>query len=287
MNSAEASRLPVVTAPLAYLLETDTTPCITVWPPASGRQPERPAMERHEMRIQDCRPLALTLDLEHDGFLFRAHTTSFRDFLDETRVKTEYFPEMEALLRQLTGAVAVVIFDHNVRSASGAASGQVGVRAPVDMVHDDYTETSGPQRVKELLEAHSLAHLIGHRAALINVWRPLRGPVVDLPLAVCAAPSVRPEDLVVTPIHHYMEDDLQRPSHTGEIYSLRHNAGHRWYYVSNMEPDEVLIFKGYDTQAEGVSRYTPHTGFAHPDCPPKFMPRESIEVRAVVVYPKP
>lgn len=283
MNTSEAQAVPAVIAPLAYLASSEAAPCITVWPPASGRQPERPAMERYDMRIQDCRPLAL--DLEKDGFLMHLHVTRFRDFLDEARVKAAYFPEMETLLRQLTGAIAVVIFDHNVRSASGAASGQVGVRAPVDMVHDDYTEASGPQRVKDLLEAHGLAHLRGHRAALINVWRPLHGPVVDLPLAVCAAPSVRTEDFVATPIHHYMEDDLQRPSHSGEIYSLRHNTAHRWYYVSNMQPDEVLIFKGYDTQATGVARYTPHTGFAHPDRPAQFKPRESIEVRALVVYP--
>lgn len=282
----ETNQLPSVQARLAYFIGNDEDACFRVYPPSSGRPPESPSYRHYETQVQDCRPIARLLDLEMDGFVLRSHQTAFRDFLDPQRVEAEYFPEMAALLRELTGAEAVVVFDHNVRSVAGAARGQAGVRAPVDAVHDDYTEESGKRRVAELLLANGLSHLLDHQAALINVWRPLHGPVLDMPLAVCAAPSVDSSDLVATPIHHYMEGDLQTPSHSGAIYSVRHNPRHQWHYVSRMQADEVLIFKGYDTRRHGVSRYTPHTGFKHPDCPPEFTPRESIEVRAVVVYPE-
>jgi hypothetical protein len=272
----DASSPTDVVGSLAYLDATGDDACYRVYPPSSGRPAHTPAMRRVDMRIADCRPIAAELDLDREGF-------QLRDALDADRVKADYYPEMAAWLRQLVGAEAVVVFDHNVRSAAGAALGQVGVRAPVDAVHDDYTETSGARRAAELLDAHGLAHLKDRRVAMINVWRPLHGPVLDLPLTLCAAPSVAPRDLVATPIHHYAEGRLDWPSHSGDIYSARHNPAHRWYYVSAMQPGEVLVFKGYDSRKD-VARYVPHTAFVHPDCPARFTPRESIEVRAVVVY---
>lgn len=274
-----------VTASLAYLDAVGDEACYRVYPPSSGRPATSPAMRRFDMRIHDCRPIAADLDLDREGFVFRAHASAFRDVLDVERVKADYYPEIGQWLRALVGAEAVVVFDHNVRSAAGAARGQVGVRAPVDAVHDDYTESSGPRRAAELLDSHGLGHLTDRRIAMINVWRPLHGPVLDLPLTLCAAPSVAAEDLVETPIHHYSEGRLESPSHSGVIYSARHNPAHRWYYVSSMQRDEVLVFKGYDTRRD-VARYVPHTAFVHPDCPARFTPRESIEVRTVVVYPE-
>jgi hypothetical protein len=274
-----------VTASLAYLTGVGDTACYRIFPPSSGRPPDSPELGRFDMRIADCRPIASELDLDRQGFVLRAHTTAFAEMLDPERVKAAYYPEMGQWLRGIVGAEAVVVFDHNVRSAAGPARGQAGVRAPVDAVHDDYTEASGPKRAAELLDAHGLGHLKGRRVAMINVWRPLHGPVLDLPLTLCLAPSVAPGDLVSTPIHHYMEDRLDVPSHSGEIYSARHNPAHRWFYVSAMQPDEVLVFKGYDSRTD-VARYVPHTAFAHPGRPAQFTPRESIEVRTVVVYPE-
>jgi len=228
--------------------------------------------------------MAKQLRLDREGFVLLTQDCDIGDFLDEQVVTTHYYQQTEALLKEVTGALAVVAFDHNVRSAVGAPKGQAGVRAPVDAVHDDYTEKSGEKRVRELLEDRGQTALLHHRAALINVWRPIRGPVLDVPLAVCDARSASSEDFVETDIDHFAENDLSRPSHSGQIYSVRYNPGHRWYYAKDMQPNEVWVFKGYDSLA-GVARFTPHTGFNNPDCPPKFLPRESIEVRTVVVYP--
>jgi len=274
-----------VDAPLAYLTEGALDATYTVWPPSSGREPEGPPKTYYPGHIADCRPIADALDLERDGFLFRHQASAFHDFLDDARVKAEYYPEMEAYLKALTGAAAVLIFDHNVRSVTRAARGEAGVRAPVDMAHGDYTGASGLRRAAEIMTQRGYAGPAPRRTMLVNVWRPLHGPVVDLPLALCHAGSVAPEDLVPTPIQHYMEDELAAPRHSGEIYSLLHNPAHRWYYASNMQADEVLVFKGFDSDENSKTRFTPHTGFLHPNLPAQFKPRESIEVRALVIDP--
>jgi len=276
--------LSYVKGRLAYLGQTNGRISYTVYPPSSGRELVSPPKKYCDVPIYDCRPMAKQLRLDREGFVLLTQDCDIGDFLDEQVVATHYYPQTEALLKEVTGALVVVAFDHNVRSAVGAPKGQAGVRAPVDAVHDDYTEKSGERRVRELLEDRGQTALLHHRAALINVWRPIRGPVQDVPLAVCDARSTSLEDFVETDIDHFAENDLSRPSHSGQIYSVRYNPGHRWYYAKDMQPNEVWVFKGYDSLA-GVARFTPHTGFNNPDCPPKFLPRESIEVRTVVVYP--
>jgi len=193
--------------------------------------------------------------------------------------------EAESIVREATGALAVIAFDHNVRSAKGAAEGRVGVRRPVDMAHNDYTEQSGPRRMQEILAEAGRSELGRHRGALINAWRPIRGPVQDLPLTICEAPSTSPEDFVDTDIEHYAENDLSQPSHRGQIFSVRYNPNHRWFYVRDMQADEVLVFKCWDSARSGGARYTAHTGFVNPEAPSDARPRESIEVRTLAIYP--
>jgi hypothetical protein len=116
-----------------------------------------------------------------------------------------------------------------------------------------------------------------NRRRLVNLWRPIVGPVWDNPLTVCDARSVSPEDLVATDINHFGADDLTAPRHSGQIYSVRYNPAHQWFYVSEMRPEEVLLLKCYDSRADGRARFMPHTGFQNPACPSEFVPRESIE----------
>jgi hypothetical protein len=176
------------------------------------------------------------------------------------------------------------VFDHNVRSAARAARGEIGVRVPVAQVHNDYTEYSGPKRKREILEAAGRLDLLDRRVAFVNMWRPIVGPIWDNPLAVCDARSVPMSDYVATQIQHFGEDDLDHPRHTGEIYSVRFNAQHRWFYVSQMRPHEVLLLKCYDSRTDLPARFMPHTGFQNPACPKDFVPRESIEARTLVVF---
>ncbi|MGE5793285.1 MAG: CmcJ/NvfI family oxidoreductase [Bacteroidota bacterium] len=276
--------LPAVEAPLTYLAPGDGRVEVRVYPPASGRATVRPESARHVMPIRDARPIAARLRLDEHGFELGSYPTAFADFYDDAAVRGRYYPEVQNILQNHMGALAVIVFDHNVRSSARAARGETGVRLPVDQVHNDYTEQSGPKRRLEILEAAGRSELADRRVAFVNLWRPIVGPVLDNPLAVCEAPSVAPADLVPTDIHHFGEDDLEHPRHSGQIYSVRHNPAHRWFYVSAMRPEEFLLLKGYDSKADGRARFMPHTGFVNPACPPEFVPRESIEARTLVVF---
>jgi hypothetical protein len=282
MNAPET--LPFVEAPLSYVAPGRDRVEVRVYPPTSGRESVRPESARHVMPIRDARPITARLRLDEQGFELGSHPTAFADFYDEEAVRRRYYPEVQRILKKRMGALAVIVFDHNVRSSARAARGETGVRLPVDQVHNDYTEQSGPKRKREILEAAGRSGLADQRVAFVNLWRPIVGPVLDNPLAVCDARSVAPADLVPTDIHHFGEDDLERPRHSGQIYSVRHNPAHRWHYVSAMRPDEFLLLKGYDSKADGRARFMPHTGFVNPACPPEFVPRESIEARTLVVF---
>jgi hypothetical protein len=234
--------------------------------------------------IHDARSIADSLRLDEHGFESHAGPTRFTDFFDDAAVRKRYYPDVRNAVRAITGALEVVVFDHNVRSAARAGRGEAGVRTPVDQVHNDYTDRSGPKRKREVLEAAGRLDLADRRVSFVNLWRPIVGPVQDNPLALCAASSVAPKDFVETDIRHFGEDDLDTPRHTGQIYSVRHNPAHQWFYVSDMLPDEFLLLKCYDSRTDGRARFMPHTGFRNPACPPQHVPRESIEARTLVVF---
>ena len=233
--------------------------------------------ERHTVLIQDMRPIADTLSLDREGFELRRHETAVADLYDDDAIERRYFPEIEALLRAATGASRVVVFDATRRSDGGTgARNRDGLRGPASRVHVDYTEKSGPQRLKDLLGEAEAARLVaaGARIVQINVWRPIRGPVPRSPLALADAGSIRFQDLVAT--------DQVFPDRVGEIYHLAYDPGQRWYYAPLMTPDEVLLIKGYDSLSDRA-RFTPHGAFDPPDVAADAPPRESIEVRTLVV----
>jgi hypothetical protein len=234
--------------------------------------------ERHAVPIRDLRPHAGALSLERAGFELLRHQTAVRDLYDDDAIAHVYYPEIEALLGAVTGASRVVVFDATRRSDAGAgAKNRDGLRGPASRVHVDYTEKSGPQRLKDLLGEAEAARLAaaGARIVQINVWRPIRGPVRRSPLALADARSVAPEDLIAT--------DQVFPDRVGEIFHLAYNPAQRWYYAPLMTPDEVILIKGYDSLTDGRARFTPHGAFDLPDTPASAPPRESIEVRTLVV----
>ena len=234
--------------------------------------------ERHTVEIADMRPLAGTLSLDRQGFELRRSKTAVTDLHDDTEVETRYYREIEALLGDVMGASRVVIFDATRRSDDGSgAANRAGARGPASRVHVDYTEKSGPQRVRDFFGPDEAARLLtsGARIVQINVWRPIRGPVQRSPLAVADAASIRPEDLIAT--------DQVFPDRVGEIYHLAYNPSQRWYFAPEMMSDEVLLIKGWDSLDDGRARFTPHAAFDLPVTKPDAPPRESIEVRTLVV----
>ena len=116
----------------------------------------------------------------------------------------------------------------------------------------------------------------GRRFAIINVWRPLREPVLSAPLALCDARSVAPGDLIAS--------ERRSKDRIGEIQQVVFNPEHRWYYFAGMGRDEVLLIKTYDSAEDGRARFTIHTAFDDPTAPADAPPRLSIESRTFAFF---
>ena len=273
LQSSVTNNLPAVNARVSYIAPSDAPAQVRVFPLSSGIATPRPQAAQHTVKVRDARSVVADLRLDEQGFVLQSSASGFGDFYDDGAVRERYYPEVSGAMRSLTGAAHVIVFDHNVRSAVRAARGEPGVRVPVDQAHNDYTVESGPRRNREIFDAAGRLDLADRHFAFVNLWRPIVGPVQDNPLALCDARSVAPGDLVTTDIHHFGEDDLSAPRHRGQIYSVRHNPQHQWFYVSDMRPDEVLLLKCYDSRDDGRARFMPHTGFQNPACPEKFTSR--------------
>jgi hypothetical protein len=233
--------------------------------------------EPHDIVIRSLRPIASSISLDAEGFRLLSHRSNVRDFYSDDEVRGAHYAEVEKLVAEATGAVRIVVFDHTVRRRLENAQDGTSRprREPVPRVHNDYTAKSGPQRVRDLLPDEA-ERLLRRRFSIINVWRPIRGPLEDAPLALCDARSIAAEDLVAT--------DLLYEDRTGEIYNVRHNPAHRWFYAPRMSRDEVLLFRCYDSAEDGRARFVPHAAFEDPTAPRTAIPRESIELRMLVFY---
>lgn len=262
---------------LTFIVDTGTRPRIYSAALTGGVPQPTAEYVRHRVPVADARPHAGRLSLDREGFELRRRPTAVADLHDEEAIRNVYYPEAERLVREATGAEEVLIFDHTLRVADPVAASERGVRTPVQVVHNDYTARSGPQRVRDLLDPEAAAARLAGRFAIVNVWRPIRGPVQTAPLTLADARSVAPGDLV--PV------DLVYPERVGEIYELAHNPAHRWFYLPEMTPDEALLIKGYDSAAERA-RFTPHAAFDDPTAPPDAPSRESIELRTLAFFPR-
>ncbi len=209
-----------VASPLPRQHSRQAVPLYTYTPPPGVVQTNR-RVASQIVSIRDARPIADQFSLDRHGFALRRHTSAVVNFYDEDEVRTVYYPECEQLLQDVTGSVRVVVFDHIVRCAPKAQHGDNGIKEPAKGAHNDYTLRSGPQRLRDLLPTEAET-LLAHRFAIINVWRPIRGPVQESPLAVCDAQSLRQDDFITS--------DLMYPHRRGEIYTVTFRPAHQWYY---------------------------------------------------------
>lgn len=264
-----------VDAALTYLVDTGRKPVTYISPP--GVPPKRDAeFENHIVTIRNGRTDIDRLSIEREGFVLTGHETAVADFYDKEEVQAVYDREAEQLVKDFTGAARVVVFDHTIRVSGEKDKAANNLREPVRVIHNDYTELSGPQRVRDLLPAGEAEALLERRFAVVQIWRPIRTPVRQMPLAICDAQSIASKDLVAA--------DLQYQDRVGEIFQMTYNPAHRWSYFPEMQRNEALVFKCYDSVADGRSRFTAHTAFEDPTSAPNAPPRESIETRTLAFF---
>ena len=259
-----------IEATLSYFIDTEAMPVTLVGAPGGSDQRlggGKP--DPHRVVIRNGRIM------ERNGFRFVHHDTEVADFFDEDEVRRVYYPEMAALVKAESGAARVEVFDHTLRTADDALRETQKIRDVVRRVHNDYTEWSGPQRVRTFLSDEA-EDLLRRRFAVIQVWRPIRRPVESWPLAIADAQSLSPADMVVT--------ERRYPDRIGQTSAVTYNPAHRWYWFPRMRPDEALVFTVYDSLKDGRARFTAHTAFEDPMTPPHARPRESIEIRTLAFF---
>jgi len=256
MDGLAVTDLNTVVAPLNFLVPMAEKPVAYNYEPPPGVPVRTGKSEEHQVPIRDARPLIGRLSLDKEGFVLLHHQTAVKNFYDEDEIISAYYPECERVIKEATGASRVVAFDHIVRN--------------------DYTAWSSPKRVRDLM-GEEAEELLKHRFAIINLWRPISGPVLESPLTLCDAQSLSEDDLVAS--------DLRYPDRTGETYSITYNPNQRYYYFPKMQPDEPVLIRCFDSAPVGAARFSAHTGFDDPTSPPDAPPRESLEVRTLVFFP--
>lgn len=255
-----------------------------------GTPEENMKYEPQTVPIANARILNPLPKLDIEGFEIVRHQTAVENLYDKASVEGRYYPEMQELVRRTTGAKLVVAFDWNARSSAvkgrdgGTVRKEVGdqqvydaaqTQPPARLAHTDYTARSSADRIISVMGKETAADLLTRRFALINVWKPIRGPVRQAPLSMCDYRSVGDRDLVLA--------DLVYPDRVGEVAMVTYNANQKWFYYPEMLADEALLFKCYDSDSDRAST-VPHTAIDDPIFGSDAPPRESIEVRTMAFF---
>jgi len=250
-----------VDATLSYFSppEDGSKPWSSINPdPTTGERASNWKYKTHAVKIENLRGRA-DATLDKNGFQFFHHPAKHTSFANDEEIKREYYPESIQLLKQLTGASRVVLFDHSELSQTKCVDrGNVYIilcvairrrrpgvtdapdkRQPVAQVHVDQTTASAVARVQRHLPPEEVDGLLQRRFQIVNLWRPMHHVAYDWPLALCDFNSVdRDRDLV--------PQTLKYPDRNGETYAVQWNEGHRWKHMRGMTPEEVVLIKWYD-----------------------------------------
>lgn len=270
------------TATLRYLKAGALRPRNYTFPPPPGVPWESAGCDLKDVLINDARHADQPPSIDVEGFSLHDAPTRVTDFLDDQQVQSIYYTESQRLAVQVTGGSQAYVFDHLVRRREAGRTtltfGQrdaQGLASANGRVHNDYTETSGARRLGLVLRDEQFAASVP-RYSIVNIWRSIAGPVLDTPLALCDSRCISAKDLVTAEVVY--------PHRVGEIYMFKHSPSHRWSHFSRMDRHEALVFKQYDSQVSGVSRFTPHTAFDYHGVPDGTPLRQSIELRCLVIY---
>ena len=274
--TAEKLSTAAIRADFNYIVDTGVPPVRYIDWPEMEHKAIPPQYEQHEMTVRNGRPLRHTFKLDTHGFVFVDHHTQVKDFTDEAERARVYDLEVQALIKKHSGASEVLVFDHTIRVGDEQVQKALDARPPVKGVHNDYTETSAPRRLREIVGDAQAERRFSKRWAIIQVWRPIRHPVESFPLAICDARSVSFDDLVIS--------ERRYPSRVGQTYAITYNPAHKWFWFPRMRREEAIVFKVFDSLKDGRARWTAHTAFDDPTAPPNARPRESIEIRTLAFF---
>jgi len=254
---------------------------------ASGAELNTGVYEKKSVKIYDGRDHQAEYSLDKTGFQLVKHESKLNDLRNQDELNKDYIPEIEEFLKELTGADKVIAFGPLLRQTKPVPGSRF--QPPGSDVHVDYTESRSQKLANKMLASRGLAGSEYSRVVCINVWRAISPGPQDWPLAMCEAQSVaRSEGQPNVMIYVDKLPDVEQlpelpPDPAGEAVCYQHSPMHKWTYFSNMQKDEVLVFKLYDSK-DGVEAWrTPHAAFDNSSVP-GAVPRESVEIRSVAYF---
>jgi len=239
-----------------------------------------PGDDAREVEVVDGWDRAKEFSVDKQGFALSDFKSNFSKWEDEEAMKAQFYPEVVEFLKSTLGAKRVLVFDHTIRTKANEGKAitdekSTSKRAPVMLVHCDYTSESGPLRVRQLL-GDEAEDLLSRRCAFINVWKPVHNVVEERPLAMC--------DVTSAPDSDFFKLHLRYRDRDGENYVMRYSDKHKWIYFPKMTPEQVILLKTFDSETDGRARFVGHTAFEDPTSPPDAKTRESVEVRTIVFF---
>ena len=271
-----------VRANFNYSKETDQLTEIYFYDCPEAKNVHLPGDSPHEMPVHNgwSRNSTHAFSADKEGFEVQPFKTAYNEWDDDEKVRSTFYPEIVEFLKRTVGAKRVLVFDHTIRSKGNESKPitdekATSQRAPVMLVHCDYTAESGPLRVKQLLDGEA-DDLLSRRVTFINVWKPIRNVVKERPLAMC--------DVTSSPNEDFFKLHLRYRERTGENYVMKHNDQHKWWYFPDMTPEQVILLKTYESEADGRARFVGHSAFEDPTTPPDAPVRESVEIRTICFY---
>jgi hypothetical protein len=269
-------------AVLNYAVATGAQPSLVSDGPLTRERAEDWRNDPREVPIHDARQAAAPPGLDDAGFVLVRHAFDVATRLDadvshDGLVRPACFAQAEAIARAATGRARVVAFDWTHRTKDPPVPDNAAVGAPVLRVHNDFTPRSAAETLGQVLPPDTDAGAgagRGGRYAIVSVWWPMR-PVSAWPLALADARTVAADDLIAV--------QRRYPNARSETGFVAYGPAHRWFTFPAMQPGEAVVFKLFDS-SPGAARWTPHSAFRDPSTPAGAPPRESVEVRVLVVY---
>jgi hypothetical protein len=283
-GSGDVLTRPEITVALNYLVDVEEVPVFAQSAKAGFSMPLQGNREPREVPIRNARLFAEGFSLDVEGFTLAEQTTQVTDFNDDAQLADIYTPEIEALVAGAAGGTRAVVYDHTRRSTDKAHREKYSSRDPVPAPHSDYSEVSAVQRMRDRF-GEEADDLLTRRFSIVNAWRSTAPVIEQWPLCVCDARTIDESLLTWTmreaPIRPEPSFEYNRPSQTQHA---AYDPNHLWYWYPRMTRGEVLLFKNWDSLADGTARYALHSAFEDPDTPDEPAHRETIETRLFVFY---
>jgi hypothetical protein len=237
----------------------------------------------HDMRTN--RP-----SLETHGFTLASHESQVARTLEmaETNLTPQpglpsinkaYYDELLPLIHEMSGAREVIPQATGLTVRFSPRSRKQSWAGAAGFIHLDVTDKSVERFLSFSLTAAERPIAPWRRMVMYQTWRTVTDPPQYNLLALCDRRSVPQTDVV---FYDAIIGEKGTALESVEARSCRYGPDHRWYYASNMEPRDLLVFIGYDSaDPQAVQPF--HTGFdvpGHEDA----TPRGSLEARFFAFY---